>query len=46
MEMVQLKTGYYLACGMVGGAIVAGVSEQVVEKYGLLGKQWACIPNP
>ena len=40
MEMVQLKTGYYLACGMVGGAIVAGVSEQVVEKYGLLGKQW------
>ncbi|OHB42407.1 MAG: hypothetical protein A3G70_00475 [Planctomycetes bacterium RIFCSPLOWO2_12_FULL_39_13] len=38
MEMVQLKTGYYLACGMVGGAIVSGVSEQVVEKIWTLGK--------
>ena len=38
MEMVQLKTGYYLACGMVGGAIVSGVSEQVVEKIWMLGK--------
>ncbi len=38
MKMVELKTGYYLACGMVGGAIVAGVSEQVVEKIWTLGK--------
>lgn len=38
MEMVELKTGYYLACGMVGGAIVSGVSEQVVDKIWTLGK--------
>lgn len=38
MEMVELKTGYYLACGMVGGAIVSGVSEKVLEKIWMLGK--------
>lgn len=38
MKMVELKTGYYLACGMVGGAIVSGISEQVVEKIWTLGK--------
>ena len=38
MKMVELKTGYYLACGMVGGAIVAGASNDVVEKIWMLGK--------
>lgn len=38
MKMVELKTGYYLACGMVGGAIVSGVSDEVVEKIWMLGK--------
>lgn len=38
MQMVELKTGYYLACGMVGGAIVSGASEEVVEKIWMLGK--------
>ncbi len=38
MRMVELKTGYYLACGMVGGAIVSGVPEQVVDKIWTLGK--------
>lgn len=38
MKMVELKTGYYLACGMAGGAIVSGASEQVVDKIWTLGK--------
>ncbi len=38
MKMVELKTGYYLACGMVGGAIVSGASDRVVEKIWTLGK--------
>src|SRR3990172_1266943 len=38
MAMVELKTGYYLACGMVGGAVVSGISEKVVEKIWTLGK--------
>lgn len=38
MEMVELKTGCYLACGMVGGAIASGASDQVVEKIWTLGK--------
>ncbi|MDR4509128.1 MAG: polyprenyl synthetase family protein [Candidatus Brocadiaceae bacterium] len=38
MKMVTLKTGYYLACGMVGGAIVSGASDQVIRKIWLLGK--------
>ncbi len=38
MKMVELKTGYYLACGMVGGAIVSGVSDEVVEKIWTLGR--------
>ena len=38
MEMVKLKTGYYLACGMIGGAIVSDIPEEVVEKIWMLGK--------
>lgn len=38
MQMVELKTGYYLACGMVAGAIISGVSDEVVEKIWMLGK--------
>ncbi|MCF6158971.1 MAG: polyprenyl synthetase family protein [wastewater metagenome] len=38
MRMVELKTGYYLACGMVGGAVISGVSENVVDKIWMLGK--------
>jgi geranylgeranyl pyrophosphate synthase len=38
MKMVELKTGYYLACGMVGGAVVSGASDDVVEKIWELGK--------
>ncbi len=26
IELVRLKTGYYLACGMVGGAVAYGNS--------------------
>ncbi|HHT9124591.1 MAG TPA: polyprenyl synthetase family protein [Candidatus Brocadiia bacterium] len=38
LEMVRLKTGYYLACGMVGGAIVADISDTVVDSIWELGK--------
>ncbi|HLG28643.1 MAG TPA: polyprenyl synthetase family protein [Candidatus Brocadiales bacterium] len=38
LKMVRLKTGYYLACGMVGGAIVADVSETVIDGIWELGK--------
>lgn len=38
MDMVELKTGFYLACGMVGGAIVADVPDKVVENIWTLGK--------
>jgi len=37
MEMVTLKTGHYLALGMVGGAIVAGLGEEAVREIRNLG---------
>jgi len=37
LKMVRLKTGCYLACGMVGGAIIAGAPESVQEKLWRLG---------
>ena len=39
LELVRLKTGYYLACGMVGGAVVAsGNIEGTIDKIWALGK--------
>lgn len=38
MELVTLKTGHYLALGMVGGAIVAGSDEVVIEDIKKLGR--------
>ncbi len=38
LDMVELKTGFYLACGMVGGSIVSGGSDKVVDKIWKLGK--------
>jgi geranylgeranyl pyrophosphate synthase len=38
IELVRLKTGYYLACGMVGGAIVSGNSDVTIDKIWDLGK--------
>jgi geranylgeranyl pyrophosphate synthase len=38
IELVRLKTGYYLACGMVGGAIVSGNSNVTIDKIWDLGK--------
>ena len=38
MAMVELKTRYSLSCGMVGGAVVSGISGAVVEKIWTLGK--------
>lgn len=38
LKMVRLKTGYYLACGMVGGAIIADIPDNVVDKIWELGK--------
>ena len=37
LEMVALKTGHYLALGMVGGAIIAGLHEQGVREIQKLG---------
>ncbi len=37
-RIVVLKTGYYLALGMVGGAIVAGSGEAVVDRLWEFGK--------
>ena len=37
MEMVTLKTGHYLALGMVGGAIIAGLDDEGVEQIYRLG---------
>src|SRR3989337_220134 len=34
----DIEAGCYLACGMVGGAVVSGISEKVVEKIWTLGK--------
>ncbi len=38
IDMVELKTGYYLACGMVGGAIASGHSDGVIDQIWKLGK--------
>jgi geranylgeranyl pyrophosphate synthase len=38
LDMVELKTGFYLACGMVGGSIVSGGSNEVIDKIWKLGK--------
>jgi len=38
LEMVTLKTGHYLALGMVGGGIVAGAGPEVVREIQNLGK--------
>lgn len=38
IDMVELKTGYYLACGMVGGAITSGHSDGVIDQIWKLGK--------
>ncbi|MCP4270235.1 MAG: polyprenyl synthetase family protein [Candidatus Brocadiaceae bacterium] len=38
IELVRLKTGYYLACGMVGGAIASGNSDVTTDKIWDLGK--------
>ncbi|MEE9584259.1 MAG: polyprenyl synthetase family protein, partial [Candidatus Brocadiales bacterium] len=38
LQIVELKTAYYLTCGMVGGAVVAGRSDNVIEKIWELGK--------
>jgi geranylgeranyl pyrophosphate synthase len=38
LRMVTLKTGRYLALGMVGGAILAGAGEETVETIGELGE--------
>jgi len=37
-RIVTLKTGYYLALGMVGGAIIAGAGEAVVDRLWEFGK--------
>jgi len=38
LDMVELKTGFYLACGMVGGSIVSGNSDGIIDKIWKLGK--------
>ncbi len=38
IELVRLKTGYYLACGMVGGALTSGNPNVTVDKIWDLGK--------
>ena len=38
IELVRLKTGYYLACGMVGGAVASGNSTGTIDKIWDLGK--------
>jgi geranylgeranyl pyrophosphate synthase len=38
LNLVTLKTGRYLALGMVGGAIVAGLDDEAVEAIGELGE--------
>lgn len=37
LRIVELKTAYYLTCGMVGGAVIAGAPKVVVEKLWELG---------
>ncbi len=38
LELVRLKTGYYLACGMVGGAVASGNIDGTIDKIWALGK--------
>jgi geranylgeranyl pyrophosphate synthase len=38
IELVKLKTGYYLACGMVGGAVTSGNVDGTIDKIWALGK--------
>jgi geranylgeranyl pyrophosphate synthase len=38
LRMVTLKTGRYLALGMMGGAVIAGLSDDVVERIQALGE--------
>ncbi|MCP5004155.1 MAG: polyprenyl synthetase family protein [Planctomycetes bacterium] len=38
LNMVELKTGFYLACGMVGGSIVSGGADEVIDKIWKLGE--------
>ena len=38
MRMVVLKTGRYLALGMVGGAIVAGADERIIDAIHGMGE--------
>ncbi|MFW6456937.1 MAG: polyprenyl synthetase family protein [Planctomycetota bacterium] len=38
LDMVRLKTGDYLALGMVGGAIIAGAPEEAIDRIRELGK--------
>jgi geranylgeranyl pyrophosphate synthase len=38
LRMVTLKTGRYLALGMVGGAILSGADDEAVEALGELGE--------
>jgi geranylgeranyl pyrophosphate synthase len=37
-KMITLKTGRYMALGMVGGAMVAGLGDDVVERIEALGE--------
>lgn len=37
LEMVELKSGHYLALGMVGGAIIAGAGDEVIRAIQELG---------
>ncbi len=39
LRMVTLKTGRYMALGMVGGAIVAGADSEVVDGLNRLGQK-------
>ncbi|MFA4907224.1 MAG: polyprenyl synthetase family protein [archaeon] len=38
LQIAELKTAYYLVFALVGGAIVAGASDKVIEKIWALGK--------
>jgi geranylgeranyl pyrophosphate synthase len=37
LELAKLKTGYYLICPIVGGAIIAGASDDVINALWELG---------
>ncbi len=37
LKIVELKTAYYLTCGMVGGAVIADAPNEVTEKFWELG---------